>query len=69
MVFNPAQRLKKWYLVLSCLALGSIRYGSRVKWSNQWNGVEPSLHLSVVAIKKGAFGSPSTKIANFTYLL
>ena len=25
-------------------------------------------HFSVVAIKKGALGSPSTKVANFTYL-
>ena len=27
----------------------------------------PSLHLGVVVIKKGAFGSPSTKVADFTY--
>ena len=27
-------------------------------------GVVPSLHLSVVAIEKGAFGSPLTKVAN-----
>ena len=27
----------------------------------------PLLHLGVVAIEKGAFGSPSTKVANFTY--
>ena len=27
-----------------------------------------SLHLGVVAKEKGAFGSPSTKVANFTYL-
>ena len=27
------------------------------------------LHLGVVAIEKGTFGSPSTKIANFTYSL
>ena len=26
----------------------------------------PPLHLGVIAIEKGAFGSPSTKIANFT---
>ena len=31
--------------------------------------LRPPLHLSVVAIEKGAFGSPSTKVANFTYLL
>ena len=28
-----------------------------------------SLHLGVVAIEKGAFVSPSTKVANFTLLL
>ena len=28
----------------------------------------PSLHLGVVAIEKGAFGLPSTKVAFFTYL-
>ena len=30
-------------------------------------GVAPSLHLGVVAIEKGAFGSPSTMVAYFTY--
>ena len=28
------QRLKKWYLIPPCLALSTIRQGSRVKWSN-----------------------------------
>ena len=27
------------------------------------------LHLSIETIEKGAFWSPSTKVANFTYLL
>ena len=27
----------------------------------------PPLHLSVVAIEKGAFKTPLTKVANFTY--
>ena len=31
--------------------------------------LRPPLHLGVVAIEKGAFGSPSTMVANFTYLL
>ena len=30
--------------------------------------LHPPLHLGVVAIEKGAFESPLTKIANFTYL-
>ena len=36
------QRLKKWYFIPPCLTLSIIRYGSRVKWSNPWKGVEPS---------------------------
>ena len=36
------RRLKKWYLMLSCLTLSIIRYVSRVKWSNPGNGVAPS---------------------------
>ena len=31
--------------------------------------IEPSLHVGVVAIEKGAFRPPSTKVANFTFLL
>ena len=30
--------------------------------------LRPPLHLGVVAIEKGAFGSPSTMVANFTYI-
>ena len=29
----------------------------------------PPLHLGVVAIEKGAFVRPSTKVTNFTFLL
>ena len=55
--------------MLPCLKLSIIRYGSRVKWSNKGNGVALSLHLSVVAIGKEAFGSPSTMITNFNLFL
>ena len=41
---------------------------SRVKRNNPGKGVAP-LHLSVVAIEKGAFWSPSTMVPNFTYLV
>ena len=60
----------KWNLIPPCLTLSIIRYGSRVKWrqSWEWSSALP-LHLGVVAIEKGAFGSPSTMVANFTYLL
>ena len=36
------QRLKKWYLILLCLALSTIKWGSRVKWINPGSGVMPS---------------------------
>ena len=36
------ERLKKWYLMPPCLALRTIRWGSRVKWINPGNGVAPS---------------------------
>ena len=29
----------------------------------------PRLHLGVVAIEKGALGTPSTKVANFTFYI
>ena len=51
----------KWYLMPPYLTLSIIRYVSRVKWSNPGKGV----HFGVVAIEKGAFGSPSTIVANF----
>ena len=39
----------------------------KVKWKNPGKGVVPPLHLGVVGIEKGAFGSPSTTVANFTF--
>ena len=55
-------------MVIDATLLNTQNYKVRVKWSNPGNGVTPLLHLVVVAIEKGAFGSPSTKVANFTYL-
>ena len=31
--------------------------------------LRPPQHLGVVAVEKGAFGSPSTKVAKFIYFL
>ena len=61
-------KTQKWYLMPPCLILIIIRYGSRVKWSNTGTGVVSSPKL---LSKKEAFGSPSTKIANFllTYMI
>ena len=61
-------KTKKWYLIPLCLILSTIRYVSRIEWSNPGKGVVPSLHLGEVAIEKGAFGSPLTTVANFTYV-
>ena len=51
------QRLKKWYL------LNTQHYKVRIK------GKVEQLHLCVVAIERGAFGSPLTKVTNFTLFL
>ena len=63
------QRLLKWYLIPPCLTLSVIRYGLRVKWSNQGKEVAPSPHLGVVAIEKVALWSHSTTITNFPLLI
>ena len=60
------QRLKKWYLIPSCLTFSIIRYVTRVKWSHLGEGVAPPLHLGVVVIEKGGFGSPSTTVTSLT---
>ena len=53
-----------WYL------LDSHHYKVLIKgkWSNPGKGVVPSPHISVVAIEKGAFGSPLTTVRQHTYL-
>ena len=63
------QRLKKMVLNATLRNTQHYKVSIKVKWSNPVNGVVPSppLHLGVVAIEKGAFEWPSTKVANFTY--
>ena len=43
-----------------------VRIKGKVEQSSEWKSAL-LLHLGVVAIEKGAFGSPPTKVANFTY--
>ena len=62
------QRLKKWYLIFSCITFSIIRYGSRVSGVIKVKGVTPPLHLSVVTNEKGTIGSPLTAVANFTFI-
>ena len=45
-----------------------VRIKSKVEQSREWSSALP-LHLGVVAIEKGAFESPSTTVANFTYII
>ena len=69
MLIYHTKDFKKWFLIPPCLTLSIIRYISRVKWSNPGKGVALPVHLGVVAIEKGAFGSPSTTVANLTFYL
>ena len=43
-----------------------VRIKSKVEQSREWSSALP-LHLGVVAIKKRAFRSHSTEVANFTF--
>ena len=61
------QRLKKWYLIPPCLTLSDITYVSRESRVIQGNEWRPLLYLSVVAIEKGPFWSPTTTVANLLY--
>ena len=63
------QKLKELYRMPLCLTLSIIRHGSKVKWSNPGKGAAPPEHPGVVAIEKGAFGSLSTKVDNFTFII
>ena len=55
-------------MVLDASLLNTLHYKVRIKGKVEpsWEWSSVPLHLSVVAIEKGAFKSPSTKVANFT---
>ena len=55
-------------MVLDAALLNTQHYKVRVKWNNPGNGVALSSPLGVVAIEKGAFWSPSTRVPNFTFI-
>ena len=52
-------------MVLDAVLHYKVRIKGKVEQSRKRSA--PSLPLGVVAIEKGAFGSPSTTVANFTY--
>ena len=60
---------KKWYLIPPCLTLSIIRHGSKVKWSNQGNGVALTPTHRCSSYRKGSRRSTSTNVTNFTLLL
>ncbi len=60
-------KTQKWYLMPPCLTLSIIRYGQILKGKRNKTKLSISVFVSVVAIEKGAFGSPSTTVSNFTY--
>ena len=47
-------KTQKWYLMLSCLTLGIIRYVSRVKWSNTGKRIAPSPTPRCSSYRKGS---------------
>ena len=49
------QKLKKWYLMPPCKALSTIRWWSRVKWSNPGKGGTPSPTPQCSSYWKGSF--------------
>ena len=48
------KRLKKWYLMPSCLILSIMRYGSRLEWSNPGKGVASSPTSWCSSYQKGS---------------
>ena len=58
-------------MVLDASLLNTQHYKVRIKGKVEQSRERSSapLHLGVVAIEKGAFGSPSTMVANFTLLI
>ena len=48
------EKTQKWYLRPPCLTLSIIRYGSRVKWSNQGRQVTPSPTPRCSSLWKGS---------------
>ena len=68
----PSQFLPKTQkMVLDAALLNTQHYKVRIKGKIEQSigmDLHPPLQVGVVAIEKGAFSSPSTKVANYTYL-
>ena len=57
-------------VVLDAVLFSTQHYKVRIKGilEQSWEWSSARLHLGVVAIEKGAFRSPLTKVAEFTYM-
>ena len=55
-------------MVLDAALINYLHYKVRIKVKVEEPREPLPLHLGVVAIEKGVFGSPSTIVANFAYL-
>ena len=71
--FNPrSSHTKDPKMVLDATLLNTQYYKIRIKGKvkqSMRKEYRPPLHHGVVAVEKGAFGSPSTTVANFTFFL
>ena len=69
-VKSQVESYQKLKMVLDTSFLNTQHYKVWIKskWSNSGKGVTPSLHLDVVAIEKGDFGSPSIPVGQLTYI-
>ena len=56
-------------MVLDATLLSTQHYKVRIKGKVEQSRESPPLHLGVVAIEKGAFGLPLTKVTNNNNLL
>ena len=59
-------KTQKMLLDASLLKTQHYKVWIKGKWYNPGKGVAPSLHLGVVAIEKGAFGSPLITVSQLT---
>ena len=62
-------KTQKMVLDASLLNTQHNKVGIKGKVGQSWERSSTPLHLGVVAIEKGAFGTPTTMVANFTFYL
>ena len=61
-------KLKRWYLMPPYSNTQHYKVRIKGKGSKPWKGVVPSQRLCIVAIKKGAFESPSNMVGQIVHI-